>query len=49
MVLKNYLKQNNTSIFCLQKNYTFYVPTFNKVFLLNLNTIIISKLIFKKT
>ena len=48
MVLKNCLKQNNTSIFCLQKNYTFYVPTFNKVFLLNLNTIIISKLIFKK-
>ena len=47
-MLKNYLKQNKTSKFLSIKNYTHYVLTFNNVFLFNLNTIIISKLILKK-
>ena len=46
--IKEYLKQNKTSKFLSTKNYTFYVLTFNNVFLFNLNTIIISKLILKK-
>ena len=46
-MLKNYLKQNKTSKFLLIKNYTHYVLTFNNIFLFNLNTIIIRKLILK--
>ena len=46
--IKEYFKKNKKSKFLSTKNYTFYVLTLNNLFLFNLNTIIISKLILKK-